>query len=74
ALLFGRYKARTSNGAGKILGTVTLSVGAIAILSNTAVTALGRGSLIPSPIAGDSGVVATLLLALCLSSALDSQP
>ncbi|MEM7762542.1 MAG: thiamine biosynthesis protein ThiC [Pseudomonadota bacterium] len=73
AVLFGRYKAHTSVGAGKLLGTLTLLVGALAILSNMAVMALGRGSLIPSPVAGGSGVVATLLLALCLSSALDSQ-
>lgn len=67
ALIFG--VARIKAGA-KLLGGATAAVGLVAILANWAVMALGRDSIIPSPLAGGSGVIATVLLALCLWSAL----
>lgn len=48
------------------LGRSAALVGVVAILANAAVLAMGRGSIIPSPVAGASGVLATALLALCL--------
>ncbi|MEN7341464.1 MAG: thiamine biosynthesis protein ThiC [Pseudomonadota bacterium] len=68
ALIFGLQKKAVGTGGASMLGTVTALIGVIAIISNATVMALGRGSFIPSPVAGGSGVVATLLLALCLSS------
>lgn len=63
ALSFGLW--RVQDGA-KLLGRSAVAVGVIAIIANAAVLAMGRGSIIPSPVAGASGVLATMLLALCL--------
>lgn len=63
ALSFGL--ARLRDGA-TLLGRSAVAVGVIAIIANAAVLAMGRGSIIPSPVAGASGVVAGVLLALCL--------
>ena len=63
ALSFGL--ARLRDGA-TLLGRGAIAVGVIAIIANAAVLAMGRGSIIPSPVAGASGVIATVLLALCL--------
>ncbi|MEM9333077.1 MAG: thiamine biosynthesis protein ThiC [Pseudomonadota bacterium] len=52
----------------KILGSVTALTGAIAIVSNTIVMMVGIRGFFPSPIAGGSGVLATILIALCLFS------
>lgn len=73
ALIFGVAKARSSATIDKQLGRATALVGIAAIVANTGVMATGRGGLIPSPLAGASGVAATLLLALCLTSALRDQ-
>ena len=70
AVIFGLAQSRAGGGVAKALGTLTVLVGAVAMVSNAVVMALGRGAFIPSPVAGASGVLATLLLALCLSSAL----
>ena len=62
AIVFGMAKL----GAGsKALGGLTAAVGAIAFVSNTLSMALGRG-ITDIPVAGGSGVLATVLLALCL--------
>ncbi len=58
---------RMNEGA-KALGGLTALVGAVAFVANASVMMFGRGSFIPSPLAGGSGVVATLLLAICLLS------
>ncbi|MEM9311423.1 MAG: thiamine biosynthesis protein ThiC [Pseudomonadota bacterium] len=62
AIVFGMAKM----GAGaKALGGLTVAIGAIAFVSNTLSMALGRG-FTEYPIAGGSGVLATILLAVCL--------
>lgn len=57
-------RARMATG-GKILGGLGLAVGAIAFIANTLSMALGRG-FTEIPIAGGSGVAATVLLAVCV--------
>ncbi len=68
ALIFGM--AKMSNGR-KVLGGATAAIGVIALVSNAILIMFGRDSFLPSPVAGGSGVVATLLLALCLTSTVD---
>jgi hypothetical protein len=63
AIVFG--SARMSAGS-KVLGGLTALVGVIALVSNALSMALGRGFSGELPIAGGTGVLATLLLALCL--------
>ncbi|MEM9842489.1 MAG: thiamine biosynthesis protein ThiC, partial [Pseudomonadota bacterium] len=53
---------------GKGLGSLTALIGVIAMFANTLVMMFGRDGFLPSPIAGASGVLATLLLAICLFS------
>lgn len=65
AVVFGM--AKMSDGS-KALGGITALVGAVAFVSNTLVMMFGLQGFLPSPIAGGSGVAATLLLALCLFS------
>ncbi|MEM6651955.1 MAG: thiamine biosynthesis protein ThiC [Pseudomonadota bacterium] len=65
ALDFGVAKIRTG---GKVLGSLTALIGVIAVVANTLVMMFGRDGFLPSPIAGASGVLATLLLAICLFS------
>ncbi|MEO0463268.1 MAG: thiamine biosynthesis protein ThiC [Pseudomonadota bacterium] len=50
----------------KALGGVSALIGVIALVSNTLSMALGRGFSGELPIAGSSGVLATVLLAVCL--------
>ena len=50
----------------KVLGGLTALMGLLAFGANTLVMMFGRDGLIPSPLAGGSGVAATLLLAICL--------
>ena len=57
--------ARLGEG-GKLLGGLSLLAGAVALLSNMASMAAGRDVFGDLPLAGASGVVATVLLALCL--------
>lgn len=66
ALTFGMAKMQEG---GKALGGLTALVGAVAVLSNAVLIFLGRDAFLPSPVAGGSGVVATLLLAICLIGA-----
>ena len=63
AIVFG--SARMSGG-GKVVGGLTALVGVVALVSNALSMALGRGFSGDLPIAGGTGVLATLLLALCL--------
>jgi hypothetical protein len=65
ALDFGMAKMKAG---GKALGGLTALVGAVAMVANTLVMMFGLNGFVPSPIAGGSGVVATLLLAICLFS------
>ncbi|MEL6485558.1 MAG: hypothetical protein AAFQ13_00240 [Pseudomonadota bacterium] len=50
----------------KALGGLSAVIGVIALASNTLSMALGRGFSGELPIAGGSGVLATVLLAVCL--------
>lgn len=63
ALSFGLQRIR--DGA-VLLGRSAVAIGLLAVMANAAVMTMGRGSFIPSPLAGASGVLATVLLALCL--------
>lgn len=63
AIEFGRARM---NAGGKTLGGLTVLVGAVAFLANTMVMMFGREGVVPSPLAGGTGVLATLLLAVCL--------
>lgn len=63
AIVFGM--ARLGEGA-KALGGLTALVGLVAFISNTASMAIGRDVLGEIPLAGGSGVLATILLALSL--------
>ena len=63
ALEFGLGKLKAG---GMLLGGLTALVGALAFVANTLVMMFGRDGFVPSPVAGGSGVLATLLLALCL--------
>ncbi len=65
AIVFGMAKLKDGN---KLLGGVTALVGALALGANTLVMMFGLRGFLPSPVAGGSGVAATLLLALCLLS------
>ena len=65
ALIFGMAKM---NEGAKVLGGLTALVGAVAMLSNTIMVVLGHNAFLPSAIAGGSGVLSALLLALCLMS------
>ncbi len=60
ALVFG---AAISQSGSKLLGRLTIFLGVVAIVTNTIVLMFGRIGAIPS---GAMGVVATLLLAVCL--------
>ncbi len=63
ALDFGLGKLKTG---GMLLGGLTALVGGLAFIANTLVMMFGRDGFVPSPVAGGAGVLATLLLALCL--------
>jgi len=65
ALIFGI--AKMTSGA-KALGSITVLVGVVAMLANAILIVFGRDAFLPSPVAGGFGVLATLLLALCLMS------
>jgi hypothetical protein len=54
------------NMGSKALGGATALVGVVAFAANALVMNLGLDGAFPSPIAGGSGVAATLLMALCL--------
>ena len=63
ALVFGIAKM---NAGSKTLGGLTAGVGVVAIVANAIIIIFGRESFLPPPVAGAAGVVATVLLALCL--------
>lgn len=63
AVVFGMAKMKAG---GKALGGLTVLVGAVAFAANTLVMMFGLEGLLPPPVAGGSGVVATALLAACL--------
>ncbi len=65
AVVFGMANM---NDGGRVLGGATVLVGAVAFVANTLVMMFGLEGFLPSPVAGGSGVLATLLLALCLFS------
>ena len=72
ALVFGLAKM---NGGSKTLGGLTAAVGAVAMLANAIMVIFGRDAFLPPPVAGASGVVATVLLALCVMTlSHDEQP
>ena len=52
----------------KLLGGAAVAVGIVAVVANTFVMTMGLNGFFPRPIAGGSGVLATLLLSLCLFS------
>lgn len=64
ALTFGI--ANMKDGA-KALGGLTALVGVIAMFANAILILFGRDTFLSSAIAGGSGVLATVLLALCLT-------
>lgn len=57
--------AKLKNGR-KLLGGATVMAGAVAFITNSLVLIFGIDGFFPRPVAGATGVVATLLLALCL--------
>ena len=63
ALTFGLAKM---NDGAKVLGGLTALVGIVAMLANATLIVFGRSAFLPSAVAGGTGVLATLLLALCL--------
>jgi len=65
AVVFGMAKMKEGS---KALGGATALVGAVAFAANSLVMMFGIKSFVPSPLAGGSGVLATLLLAICLFS------
>ena len=65
AIVFGMAKM---NAGSKALGGLTALVGVVALVANAMLIVFGRDGFLPSSVAGGSGVVATLLLALCVIS------
>ncbi|ATC86533.1 hypothetical protein [Pseudoalteromonas arctica] len=51
---------------GKAIGVLTALAGGVAILANAILIIFGRDGFMPSGVAGASGMIATLLLAICL--------
>ena len=65
ALVFGM--ASLAKG-GKVIGGLTALAGVVAMSANGILITFGRDGFLPSGVAGGSGVMATLLLAICLIS------
>lgn len=63
AIVFGMAKM---NAGGKALGGLTALVGVLAFIANTLVMMFGLEGFLSPRIAGATGVLATLLLAICL--------
>ncbi|MBB1306439.1 thiamine biosynthesis protein ThiC [Pseudoalteromonas sp. SR43-5] len=53
---------------GKAIGGLTALAGGVAMLANAVLIIAGRDGFLPSGVAGASGMIATLLLAICLIS------
>ncbi|MBB1400790.1 thiamine biosynthesis protein ThiC [Pseudoalteromonas sp. SG45-1] len=51
---------------GKAIGGLTALAGGVAMLANGILITFGRDGFLPSGVAGASGMIATLLLAICL--------
>lgn len=66
AQIFGVARAKRVDRGAKTLGGLAALVGGFAVVTDSAAMALGREAVVPSPLAGGSGVLATGLLALCL--------
>jgi len=62
-IVFGMAKM---NEGGKLLGGSAILVGVVALVTNALVMMFGIQGFMPRPIAGTSGFLATLLLALCM--------
>lgn len=71
ALIFGVAKMA---GGGNALGGLTALLGVVAMFANAILIVFGRDAFLPSGVAGGSGVFATLLLALCLTSVVREGP
>ncbi|MHA7819947.1 MAG: thiamine biosynthesis protein ThiC [Erythrobacter sp.] len=65
AVAFGLAKLKEA-GLGKAIGGLTVLVGTVGLVANAASMAMGRDVFGKLPLAGGSGVLATLLLAVCL--------
>ena len=52
----------------KAIGGLTALAGSVAIVANTILIIFGRDGFLPSGVAGASGMIATLLLAISLIS------
>ena len=68
-IVFGMARQQ---GGSKLLGGASVVVGIVAFVSNAASMAAGRDVFGELPLAGGSGVVATVLLAICLLSLPDT--
>ncbi len=62
-IVFGWSRRLTGS---QLLGGASVAVGVVALVSNTASMAAGRDVFGELPLAGGSGVIATVLLAVCL--------
>ncbi|WP_339773686.1 thiamine biosynthesis protein ThiC [uncultured Paraglaciecola sp.] len=65
ALVFGMVSLAKG---GKAIGGLTALAGVVAMSANGILITFGRDGFLPSGVAGGSGVIATLLLAICLIS------
>ena len=63
AIVFGLAKLKDG---GKVLGGATVLIGAAAFIANTLVMMFGLEGFLPPPVAGGTGVAATVLLGICL--------
>ena len=69
AILFGLTLFKSAKTLSKSLGGLAVLVGVLAFVTNSVLMMFGlQADIIPRQLAGGSGVVATLLLALCLFS------
>ncbi len=59
--------ARIQDGS-RALGRLAVAVGAVAIVANALMMMFGLDGFLPSPVAGGTGVLATLILAICIFS------
>ena len=65
ALVFGMTSMAKG---GKAIGGLTALAGGVAMFANGILITFGRDGFLPSGVAGASGMIATLLLAICLIS------
>lgn len=72
ALIFGLAHMK-SGGLARVIGGAAALVGVVAMIANAASMGFGRDVFGELPLAGGSGVLATLLLAFCLKSGLRTE-